>query len=50
MVTDYSESEIDFGRAGGRRGAAALEDGQGHWTLDRFAACFRDRRHRAYVA
>ena len=55
---------IDFGRAGGRRVDADFDGGmvssdagalllgktdKAIGLVDRFAACFRDRRHRAYV-
>jgi hypothetical protein len=64
MQTECSANEIDFGRAGGRRvvtdfdgglvssdaGALLLgETDKAIRLVDRFAACFRDRRHPAYV-
>ncbi len=64
MLTECSASEIDFGRAGGRRvvadfdGGMVSSDAGAHLLgetdkairlVDRFAACFRDRRHPAYV-
>jgi hypothetical protein len=64
MPTQCSANEIDFGRAGGRRvvtdfdggmvssdaGALLLgETDKAIRLIDRFAACFRDARHPAYV-
>jgi hypothetical protein len=64
MQTECSANEIDFGRAGGRRvvtdfdgglvssdaGALLLgETDKAIRLVDRFATCFRDRRHPAYV-
>ena len=64
MLTERSASEIDFGRAGGRRVVADFDGGmvssdagalllgetdKAIGLVDRFAACFRDRRHPAYV-
>jgi hypothetical protein len=63
MLTEYSESEIDFGR-GARQVVAAFDGGVVSsdagalllWKTDKaiglvdcFAACFRDRRRRAYA-
>jgi hypothetical protein len=64
MPTGWSASEIDFGRAGGRRVVADFDGGmvssdagalllgktdKAIGLIDRFAACFRDRRNPVYV-
>jgi hypothetical protein len=64
MQTECSASEIDFGRAGGRRVVADFDGGmvssdagalllgktdKAIRLVDRFAACFRDGRNPAYV-
>lgn len=64
MTTECSANEIDFGRAGGRRVVADFDGGmvssdagalllgetdKAIRLIDRFAACFRDGRHPAYV-
>jgi Transposase DDE domain group 1 len=64
MQTECSANEIDFGRAGGRRLMADFDGGmvssdagalllgetdKAIRLVDRFAACFRDGRHPAYV-
>ena len=64
MPTECSANEIDFGRAGGRRVVADFDGGmvssdagalllgetdKAIRLIDRFAACFRDARHPAYV-
>jgi hypothetical protein len=64
MQTECSANGIDFGRAGGRRVVADFDGGmvssdagalllgdtdRAIRLLDRFAACFRDGRHPAYV-
>ena len=64
MPTECNASEIGFGRAGGRRVVADFDGGmvssdagalllgetdKAIRLVDRFAACFSDRRHPAYV-
>jgi hypothetical protein len=64
MRTECSANAIDFGRAGGRRVVADFDGGmvssdagalllgetdKAIRLVDRFAACFRDARHPAYV-
>lgn len=64
MPTECSANEIGFGRAGGRRVVADFDGGmvssdggalllgetdKAIGLVDRFAACFSDRRHPAYV-
>ena len=64
MPTECSANEINFGRAGGRRVVADFDGGmvssdagalllgetdKAIRLIDRFAACFRDARHPAYV-
>jgi hypothetical protein len=64
MPTECSANEVDFGRAGGRRVVADFDGGmvssdadalllgetdKAIRLIDRFAACFRDGRHPAYV-
>ncbi len=64
MPTECSATEIDFGRAGGRRVVADFDGGmvssdagalllgetdKAIGLIDRFAACFRDRRNPIYT-
>jgi len=64
MQTECSANPIDFGRAGGRQVVADFDGGmvssdagalllgetdKAIGLVDRFAACFRDARHPAYV-
>jgi Transposase DDE domain group 1 len=64
MPTECSANEVGFGRAGGRRVVADFDGGmvssdagalllgetdKAIRLIDRFAACFRDGRHPAYV-
>jgi len=64
MPTECSPAAMDFGRAGGRRVVAAFDGGmvssdagalllgetdKAIGLVDRFAACFHDRRHPLYI-